>query len=187
MSKRRKEAEVIVFEEPKFKKRKSEKELCRGADVSQLFSSKPPPRRDGASSKPQRQQAEELDFKATLREVQKYAVSSLSGTSKRRREEEQVLALGGKPAKNEKMPYPLYMKRVKAQKKKERRERRDCLLGGMPVPKKRERHQKRGKGRWKETTRSIKPHVGTSTRDGLVLSHRDISRVKKSSAPRKHS
>ena len=45
----------------------------------------------------------------------------------------------------------------------------------------------RGKGRWKETTRSIKPHVGTSTRDGLVLSQRDISRVKKSSAPRKHS
>ena len=33
MSKRRKEAEVIVFEEPKFKKRKSEKELCR---VSQI-------------------------------------------------------------------------------------------------------------------------------------------------------
>ena len=29
------------------------------------------------------------------------------------------------PAKKEKMPYPLYMKRVKAQKKKERRERRD--------------------------------------------------------------
>ena len=29
MSKRRKEAEVIVFEEPKFKKRKSEKEFCR--------------------------------------------------------------------------------------------------------------------------------------------------------------
>ena len=29
MSKRKKEAEVIVFEEPKFKKRKSEKEMCR--------------------------------------------------------------------------------------------------------------------------------------------------------------
>ena len=77
------------------------------------------------------------------------AVSSLSGKSKRRREEEQIIALGGKvniipasnialsnlfvcvcvcvfqPAKNEKMPYPLYQKRVKAQKKKEKREKRN--------------------------------------------------------------
>lgn len=63
------------------------------------------------------------------------------------------------PAKNEKMPYPVYMKRVKAQKKRERRERRDVresilppppgmmlfclplqlLLAGTPVPKKKER------------------------------------------------
>ena len=73
------------------------------------------------------------------------AVSSLTGKNRRRQEEQQIMALGGKvgrvplkqsqclpppplslqPAKNEKMPYPLYQKKMKAQRKKERRETRE--------------------------------------------------------------
>lgn len=180
MGKRRKEPEVIVFEEPKFKKRKSETNVCRSADVSQLFSDKPRDR-DVVASKTQREQPEELDFKATLREVQKYAVSSLKGKTRRRREEEQIIALGGKPAKNQKMPYPVYQKKMKAQRKKERREKKSLLLSGMPVaPQKKERVQMRGKGRWKDSTKSIKPHIGIITRGGLKISQRDIAKVKKS-------
>ena len=148
MSKRRTEPEVIVFEEPKFKKRKittREKDICRvshhaslakphvthilyymprgcvlfvqSADVTHLFSHKP---ETNTSASGKSKKTEELDFKATLLEVQKYgikyniwhmvcdsthvcmycmcctAVSSLTGKNKRRREEEQIIALGGK-------------------------------------------------------------------------------------------
>lgn len=90
--------------------------MTQSADVSQLFKDKP----EGNKKISQNKEKEVLDFKATLLEVQKYgmlypyhsvcvyccksmwcgslvaAVSNLTGKSRRRREEEQVLALGGK-------------------------------------------------------------------------------------------
>lgn len=88
--------------------------MPQSADVSELFKDKP----EGSKRMSQNKEKEVLDFKATLLEVQKYgvlylyhsvhvllcdmghslvaAVSNLTGKSRRRREEEQILALGGK-------------------------------------------------------------------------------------------
>ena len=104
------------------------------------------------------------------------------------------------PPKSEYVPYPHYQCVVKAKREKEKRLEEQLRLTQVASRKKKKDQSKpklvhhphhtisdaniiianyrRGKGRWKDTTKTLEPSVGKFSRGVLKLSQKDIASVK---------
>lgn len=180
-----KEPEVIIFQEPLYSRRKRrevtrERDKFMSGDVSEIFKSdeKVQDKQSKSNAEPSNSQ---FDLKETLREVQCLAASVSSGKTKRKFEEDQIRALGAKPAKPDYVPFPHYQAMAKARREKEKKlaeelsgsqKRRKVRGSNLPVVKK-------GKSRWKDNITSLEPGLGKFKNGLLTLNSRDLAKINK--------
>ncbi|XP_064404981.1 uncharacterized protein C1orf131-like [Halichondria panicea] len=179
-----KEPELIVFQEPVSRPIKTGREAIREREkflrgnVSDVFSSidaESIEMRDDESLP-----SNDLDLKATLREVQSLALSTLAGKERRRFEENQLKSLGARPPKTDYVPYPHYQRVSNAQREKEKRLNEELRLTQMGTGKVRKEHKPKipSKGRWKERITSLEPAVGKFRGGVLKLAKQDLTNLK---------
>lgn len=186
MQKSRKEPEVIVFEEPKYIKRKRSKHESEarkifldgsvadvfafgnsdsGEDDDKLSGSRDVKKKRGLEAD------DNQDFRSIFRDVQKFAASTLTGREKWTHVKERIKALGGEERKKC-VPYPVYQEMIKQKRQQERND------GMTSSKKKKELSKPKGKGRWKDRLTSLDPPVGQFKKGILKLTEPDIKKFR---------
>lgn len=113
-----------------------------------------------------RQQAK-AELKDMAKEVQRFGVSGFDYKQRKRFEQEEVEKLGGRKRKDNKMPYPLYMKVQRIRKEREvMRKQLDLATGNVDTKaNKRSKKQKKSDnhystGHWVDRSTSSNPSPG---------------------------
>ncbi|XP_077978296.1 uncharacterized protein LOC144433805 [Glandiceps talaboti] len=170
---KRKTPEVIVFEDPKKRKKVAEAAKTDDNDIEENSAS------DGSRA--------QMSLKKARREVRDFGISGFAYEDKKQLEVRRAIKLGAKPPKKEYVNYKKYMEMQKQKKEDEKNQRELDRKLGFKVSKKRsdKRDVLEGKlkrfGFWSDPTleRSIHGQIG-KYRDGVqILRKTDIDTIKK--------
>ncbi|EDV27810.1 hypothetical protein TrispH2_002761 [Trichoplax sp. H2] len=154
---RKKEPVVVKFQDPRIKKPKV---ASMDKPVSKILVT----RRDQLKM----QQEAKAELKEMSKDVLKFGISGFDYKQRKKVEQETVERLGGQKHKDNKMPYPLYMKVQKIRKDRERTKRQlDLATGNMDAKAKKRSDKDKKKsnshhsiGHWVDRSKGSNPSVG---------------------------
>ncbi|CAB3999938.1 Hypothetical predicted protein [Paramuricea clavata] len=157
---RKRQPEVIVFEEPARKQRRHNVRQERFPSTNHDVGS--------------------INFKEIAREVRELGVSGFKKKDQRRYKQQHAQALGAKAPKKQKMPYPLLMelKKIKDEKEQKKKELENAM--GIFKKKKSDKDKQilQGSGRWVDRSKGLD---GGKFKKGVrKVKQKDVAKFKKS-------
>ncbi|XP_075059569.1 40S small subunit processome assembly factor 1 [Mixophyes fleayi] len=123
---------------------------------------------------------ETFNFEKARLEVHKFGITGYKKEKQRKFEQERAIMLGARPPKREYVNYKVYQERIKEQEQT-RKEKRFKENGTEPVKKKRKEGQNhRGTRKAKVSGKVPSGQVGRFRDGALILSGKDIQKIKQS-------